>query len=174
MKRVFISIDIPEQIKEEIEGIQNIIPEFLGKKTEKENLHLTLKFLGSVSDEVIVKINERLKDINFSRFDTTIDSLGFFSEKYIRIIWLHLTNCDELQKEIDIVLSGLFEKEKRFMSHLTIARVRQVKNKIKFLDSLKKIRFSEIKFRIDSFRLKESILSSEKPVYKTLAKYDLD
>ncbi len=44
--RCFISIDLPEKIIQEIKKIQEELPEFIGKKTETENLHLTLKFLG--------------------------------------------------------------------------------------------------------------------------------
>ena len=44
--RAFIGIDIPNGIKKEIIKQQNSLPEFFGKKTEPENLHLTLKFLG--------------------------------------------------------------------------------------------------------------------------------
>ena len=43
--RVFVAIDIPKQTQKEIKKIQGKIPEFKGKFTEAENLHLTLKFL---------------------------------------------------------------------------------------------------------------------------------
>ena len=46
--RVFISINISEEIRKEIKKIQDFLPEFFGKKTELENLHLTLKFLGNI------------------------------------------------------------------------------------------------------------------------------
>ncbi|RLG16235.1 RNA 2',3'-cyclic phosphodiesterase, partial [Candidatus Pacearchaeota archaeon] len=42
--RTFISIDIPEKVRKEIIKIQNELSDFKGKKTEPENLHLTLKF----------------------------------------------------------------------------------------------------------------------------------
>ena len=46
--RTFIAVDIPENVKEEIIKIQDKLPEFVGKLTELENLHLTLKFLGEI------------------------------------------------------------------------------------------------------------------------------
>ena len=42
--RTFVSIDLPEDIQKEVKKIQDILPEFEGKKTEPKNLHLTLKF----------------------------------------------------------------------------------------------------------------------------------
>ena len=171
--RVFISIDIPEKVKREIVKIQEKLPEFKGKKTEFENLHLTLKFLGEVDEEKIEKIREKLRKVNFKTFNAEIDSIGVFSKDFVRIIWLHLTNCDELQKEVDEKLGNLFEKEKRFMSHLTIARVKSVRNKKEFLDELKKIKILKMKFVVDKFELKESALMQRGPIYKTIEEYKL-
>ena len=60
--RTFIAIDIPDSIKNEIIKIQNSLPEFIGKKTEKENLHLTLKFLGEIDEEKIELIKKELRE----------------------------------------------------------------------------------------------------------------
>lgn len=171
--RTFIAIDIPEEIKEEIIKLQEQLPEFKGKFTERENLHLTLKFLGEVDEEKIEKIKSGLRGIKSKKFEVEIDSIGFFSEKFIRIIWLHITNCEKLQKEIDNSLGGLFEKEKRFMSHLTIVRVKTVRDKKNFINALNKIKIPSIKFKVSSFELKKSILTEEGPVYETVESYTL-
>ncbi len=171
--RTFISIDIPEEIKKEIKKIQSQLPEFHGKKTETENLHLTLKFLGEIDDEKIEEVKKKLREIKFEKFETEIDSIGVFSEKFIRIIWLHLVNGDELQKEIDEKLKDLFEKEKRFRSHLTIARVKSIRDKKRFLEKLKEIEIPKIKFVVEEFKLKESVLLKERPIYKTIIEYKL-
>ena len=171
MRRVFISIEIPENLKKEIKKIQDSLPEFYGKKTEPENLHLTLKFLGEISEEKIVRVQEKLKK-RFDSFEAEIKSLGFFSENFIRIIWLKIENCEELQREIDNSLASLgFEKEKRFMGHMTIARVKKIKDKKKFLEELKRIKIPELKFPVKSFHLKESVLEPEGPVYKEIETY---
>jgi 2'-5' RNA ligase len=87
---------------------------------------------------------------------------------------LHLTNCDKLQEEIDEKLKNLFGKEKRFMSHLTIARVKNIQDKEKFLSDLKAIKVDSMKFTVDKFNLKSSILKPEGPVYEDLQIYQLD
>jgi len=172
--RVFISIDVPDKVKKELLKIQEKLPEFYGKKTEPENLHLTLKFLGDVNNERLSEIKKRLKQIKFKSFEAEIDRIGFFSPKFIKIIWLHMTNCDTLQKEIDESLSGLFEKEKRFMSHMTIERVKEVKDKKKFIEEMEKIKFPIIKFKVKTFRLKKSELTPEGPEYEIIEEYELD
>jgi len=127
--RVFIAINLPEVIKEECVGIQKELEKkdlFRGKFTEKENLHLTLKFLGEIDKEDLERIKEKLKEIKFKEFELELGEIGVFSPKFIKIIWLELIGegIFSLQKEIDNCLLELFERERRFMSHLTIARVK--------------------------------------------------
>ncbi len=168
--RTFISIEIPEKIKKEIIKIQNQLPNFNGKKTEKENLHLTLKFLGEVDEKKLDQIRKILRKIKLNSFETEIKKIGMFSD---RIIWLGMTNCNELQKEIDNKLSGLFEIEKRFMGHLTIARIKNLEYRKQFLEKIRNIKIPPIKFVIKSFNLKKSKLGKPGPVYEDIEIYNL-
>lgn len=170
-KRIFVAVDIPEDIQNKVVEVQRMLPEFKGKLTEKHNLHLTLKFIGEQDTQMINKIKEQLKIVNFQEIIAKIDEIGVFSQDYIRIVWLRVKNCDELQQKIDMSLSSHFKKEYRFMGHLTIARVKKVYDKNLFLNKLRQIEFSEIIFSVDNFRLKESVLTHEGPVYKTIAEY---
>ena len=173
MIRCFISIDIPEGVKKQIEIIQNSLPEFIGKKVELENLHLTLKFLGEINEKKLEEIKKKLREIKFDSFNVKLDSAGIFSESFIRIVWLHIGGVEKLQKQVDNILKGIFKPEVRFMSHLTIARIKKIKNKEKFLDKIKGIKISKIIFKIDSFKLKKSELFSQGPKYSTLEEYKL-
>ena len=171
--RTFIAIDLPENIREEIRKIQEKLPEFKGKLTEKENLHLTLKFLGEVDEEKIRLLKDKLKEIKFKKFEAEIDSLGVFSEKFVRIVWLHLTNCEKLQEKIDETLKDLFPREERFMSHITIARVKSCKDKKALIERLKQIRLDNFKFKVESFELMKSELAKEGARYEVLEKFEL-
>jgi len=165
---------MPEEVKREIVKIQRNLPEFSGKKIETENFHLTLKFLGEVDEEKIERVKERLGRIKFGKFEAEIDEIGVFSEKFIKIVWLHMKGCDNLQEQVDEELEGLFEKERRFMSHLTIARVKNIKDKRKFLEKTKKIKIPRIKFKIDKFYLMKSELTADGPKYSVLEEYKLE
>ncbi|MBM3228307.1 RNA 2',3'-cyclic phosphodiesterase [Candidatus Pacearchaeota archaeon] len=173
-KRIFIAIDFPSEILKEIAKIQEKLPEFIGKKTEIFNLHLTLKFLGEVEAEQIEKIKRKLHEIKIKKFKAEIGELGVFSSKFIRILWLSLRGCEKLQKEIDEKLADLFEKEKRFMGHLTIARIKKIEDKKKFLNLFKNIKISPIEFEIKEFKLKSSILEFKNPKYKDIGIYPLE
>lgn len=172
--RAFISIDFPVNIKKEIKKIQDKLPEFKGKKTEEENLHLTLKFLGEVEESRLEEVKRRLKEVKTKKFEAEIDDIGIFNPNFIKIVWLHLAGCDKLQEEVDNRLKDLFPKEKRFMSHLTIARVKNIKDKKEFLGKLMKIKIGRIKFIVDKFKLEKSTLTREKPVYEDLLEARLE
>jgi len=60
------------------------------------------------------------------------------------------------------------------MSHLTIARVKKVKDKKLFLDELKKIKVQNLKFNVDKFYLISSNLRPEGPKYSILGEYGLE
>ena len=172
MARCFISINLPKNVGEEIGKIQESLPEFNGKNTEIRNMHLTLKFLGEIDSEKISNVSKNLRNVKFSEIKAKIDSIGVFSEKHIRIVWLHMKGVEKLQKSIDESLEGIFEKEKRFMSHITIARVKKVKDGRKFLDKIREIEIPEISFNVNEFCLMSSNLKEKGPEYKVMEKFN--
>ena len=66
--RVFISVDLPKEGRDELYRIQKLINPSLAKIkwVPKKNIHLTLKFIGEV--ESIDEIHERLSKIKFNPF----------------------------------------------------------------------------------------------------------
>ena len=177
LKRCFIAIDLPRDAINEIKRIQKLIEKqrlFAGKFTEPENLHLTLKFLGEISDEKIEEVKNRLKEIKIDKFNAELGEVGVFSKQFIRIIWIKLNGkVFGLQKSVDEALEGLFEKEERFMSHITIARVKNTVDKKKLFEYLESINPPKISFKVEKFYLKESELTSEGPVYEDVGEYKL-
>ena len=171
--RLFVGFNFPEYVLKEIKKIQDKLPDFSGKSIKPENLHLTLKFLGEIDEKKIQEIKERLSKVNAYKINAEINSIGFFSKKFLRIVWLHVSNCSNLQKEIDLSLEGLFEKEKRFMSHVTIARVKSISDKDSFIRKIEILRIKKISFKVENFFLVESKLSPEGPEYRIIEKYNL-
>lgn len=172
--RTFISIKLPTKILMKIKEVQEDLPEFFGKKTEIKNLHLTLKFLGEISFEKMEEIKEKLKEIDFEKFEAKVGKIGFFDKPKSGIVWLEINNCKPLQMEIDKILKDIFDEEKRFMGHLTIARVKKVKDKKIFFNKLNQINIPRIFFIIDKFYLMQSKLRKEGPEYFILNEYFLN
>lgn len=172
--RAFIALDLPLEFRREIKRVQDLLKKnnlFTGKFTEGENLHLTLKFLGEIEDKKLEGVKKKLKDVRFEEFDARLGDVGVFSKKFIKIIWVELLGAEKLQREIDDKLKDLFEPEARFMSHITVARVKKVGDKKALLKYLEGVRLPKLKFRVESFCLMKSELFPEGPVYDELGKY---
>lgn len=135
LTRVFIAIDFPDEIVKEIARVQEAVSgaKFTGKMTELENLHLTLKFLGEIDEEKLEKVKEKLREIKFKEMELKLGKIGTFDFRgKPKIVWVKVNGEGiwELQKAIDEKMHELgFKMEERFMSHLTIARIRYVKDK---------------------------------------------
>lgn len=180
--RCFIAIDFPREIMDEIARVQEELGKLnqgsaapIMKLTEKENLHLTMKFLGEIEEEKIDEIRKKLREIKFQKFKCFLGELGVFSKSFIRIVWIHILGkeIEEMQKAVDEKLSSLFEKEERFMSHLTIARIKFVKDRKLFLEEIKKITVKKLEFPVSEFYLVKSELKPEGPVYTEIEKFSL-
>ena len=170
--RLFIAIEIPEDVKEYMVKIQEKVDDTTAKirLVKKNQIHLTLKFLGEVQPDKIEDIKKALKKITFNPFSACLDKIGVFpNESYIRVIWIGLEPEEpilELQKDIDENLKKLFKKEKDFKSHLTLARVKYIEDKNNFINKLKTINIENKKIDINCFKLIKSTLTSEGPVYE--------
>lgn len=172
--RLFVGIDVPPNVAREIAAVQARVRErslLRGRYTDPANLHLTLKFLGETPTAEVDGIRERLRRVQFDSFRATLDELGTFSSRgRIRILWLHLAAPElvQLQAAVDDALSDLFEVERRFMSHLTIARAKSVPNPRRLLAEIKTIAPPPLAFAVDKFKLKCSTLRAAGPVYADL------
>jgi len=170
--RLFIAIEMPEEIKEYLIQIQSKIGNDLAKIkwVNKEQMHLTLKFLGEVEPNGMGKVKKEIEKIKFEPFSVHLDSIGVFpSEDYIRVIWTGLNPEEkilELQKEIDGKLKKLFNREKNFKAHITLGRIKFVDDKVKFMDMLKKFVVKSKKIDVDNFKLIKSTLTRHGPVYE--------
>lgn len=175
--RAFICLEMPDEVIKEIARVQEEVGKrrFEGKMTELENLHLTLKFLGEIDENKVEEVKKRLAGIEFGEIECTLGRTGTFS--YLdnpKIVWVKINGKGimELQKKIDDALLGMFEKEERFMSHLTVARVRFVKDKKGFVDYISGIGVKKIKIKVGKFFLKKSELKSPGPVYSNLGEFE--
>ena len=129
--RLFVAIEIPEEIREAIAAflkeLRAIAPQV--KWVHAENLHLTLKFLGEVEAGKLGAIRNTLAAIR-TKHPVTLDfrGLGFFpNEKRPRVFWAGIeasSNLKSLAAGMDHVLHRLgFPLEDRpFTPHLTLAR----------------------------------------------------
>lgn len=170
--RLFIAIDTPKEIKEYFKQLQTKIGDNLAKIKLTTDFHQTLKFLGEVPEDKLEQIKELLSKIKFKPFTAQLSELGVFpSEHYIRVIWIGFTNNKPiiaLQQQIEQSLLDIFPKDKRFHPHITLARVKFVKEKEKLIRKLKDIKIEPKEFAVTQFKLIKSTLTKQGPIYEDL------
>jgi len=173
--RAFIAIEMPEEIKEILLDAQKQINTEKAKIRPTKAFHLTLKFLGEIEEKKVEEIKSALKEIKFEKFNTALTEIGVFpNESYIRVVWAGLDDSENkitnLQKEVDSKIEIIgFKKDTRFHPHVTLARVKFVEDKQKFIKGLKEINIEKKSFQITEFKLIKSTLTGEGPVYEDLA-----
>lgn len=182
--RVFIAIPVEENLKKNILNVQKRLnsPDFDIKFVERENLHFTIKFFGDIPYEKTEEIKNILKNVseNFKSFEINISGIGCFPNKnYIRVIWLGVKegyqDFRSLLEYLDSELNKIgFEKEKDYVPHLTLGRVRSVKKPKELSEILAKLENIEIgKMKLKKIIFFESVLQRTGPVYKELFTVEL-
>ena len=139
-RRLFIAIDIPEFIKDNIYNftVALLKEERQIKVVSAPNIHITLKFLGNINTGKINKIEKAIKETadTFRRFKYEINGKinAFPSPNNARVVFLEIGNggrqISEIYNELENNLSMVkIRKEKRkFFPHITIARIKNKKN----------------------------------------------
>ncbi len=177
--RLFIGIDLNPEVKDYLYNIEKTIGNTQAKISwvAKKNLHITLKFLGEINEDKIEELKERLKKIKFSKFKLKLDSFGVFpDEKYIRVIWVGVKPVDklnELQRKVDEETIDLSKEKMEFIGHLSLGRVKSIKNKEGLLKKIRDIEIEKLEIEVNEFKLFKSVLSREGSKYFEIEKYAL-
>ncbi len=177
--RSFIAIEISKEAKNEISRIINILKDNSNgiKWVNPENLHLTIKFLGSIPEDHIAEISEKIKKtvLNIPKFIISLGMLGAFpSWRSPRVVYIDLKAGGEkvkhLVEKIENAMEKIgFEREKRIFSpHIAVGRVKNMKNMKNFSQQVVKNMVNSTQMSINSVFLKKSILMSDGPIYSTL------
>ena len=125
--RLFIAIDLPEEIKDQLEGICRGIPQ--ARWVQREQLHLTLQFVGE-TDFQLQDIKDALQGVVQEAFPLRIAGVGQFLKRSVpNILWVGVAKQEALQKlhrqvvrSLDAI--GLLTERRKFKAHITIARMK--------------------------------------------------
>ena len=169
--RLFLAIDLPKEIKDYVFELEKKIKEAKITWVSKKNLHLTLKFLGEIKEKNIPELKKQLQIIH-PKLKLKISTMGFFpNNKDPKVIWLGLEPEEEvisLQQKIDGELLTQFPSEQKFQAHLTLGRIKSIRRKEDFFQSVKSIQLEQKEFEVISFQLMKSELTKLGPIYEIL------
>ncbi len=184
--RTFFCLELPKSLKREIRETVNSIdsPAYV-KWVSRENLHITLKFLGDVNRKEVPEIKRKAKksSARISPFGMTIDKLsGFPNPGFPKVIWFGSGSPPgeifRLQEDLESRLEDLgFEKEKRdYVPHVTLGRTKdENETKIEQLGAELKSLGLETNWTdsVDQLTLMESTLKPHGPEYDPVFRLNL-
>ncbi len=180
-KRLFIAIDLPQDIKESIYERCLIIKDTNLRLISKDNIHITLRFIGDVDDGQIIIVKEALRQtvkkmVSF-HFRISNNLSCFPKIEKAKVLFIGIEKREESFLGLSQILEeelcrASFKKETRqYIPHITLART---KNPCNIIDIVKEIRFDlNEEIFCNKVTLFESILRRNGPQYNIIGEYDL-
>lgn len=177
MIRLFVAVDLPDSIKDELSGITFGLPG--ARWVEPDQLHLTVRFIGEVDGGLFADIRSALEDVRASQFPLELKGLGVFPpRKEPRVLWVGLEKSEglwQLRKKVDSALSrvGLAPEKRKFSPHITLARLKQtpISRLTNFLSG--NGLFALPPFQVTEFTLYSSQLTPKGAIHEPEAVYPL-
>lgn len=172
--RCFVAVELLEENVSALSSLQSEARK-LGLEASfpsRENLHLTLAFLGEKSEGEVARIVSSLREITFKPFPLRVEGTRFLpSDEFARVFYAGVAPSKQLsQLQSRISQATGVAEERPFHPHVTLARIRGRKN-IASLVALKqrseKTFFGET--LVSKFFLKKSVLSPKGAVYEDIA-----
>lgn len=172
-KRLFIALDLPLEIAQQIEAFD---PDISGLRWMRaQQLHLTLSFLGDVDEEAVPVLRQTIEQARVPPFLLPLQGMGSFGRKdRPLVVWIGVgrghPHLYVLHRRIqDAVLkAGLEPDLKAFHPHITVGRARDVSRQTlqPFLRRHAEVDFGVMK--VAAFVLYTSTLTSEGPIHEPL------
>lgn len=124
--RAFVAAVLPPAALDSLEGAQSAI--LAGRLPPRENLHLTLAFLGEQPEDTLEELHRGLEDLRLARFMAHYDGLDIFDGGKQRLLVAKVSTDASLQQLHNRIkgalhTTGLTPERRRFRPHITLARM---------------------------------------------------
>lgn len=126
MLRLFVGIGFPPELKLRLSLLCSGIPK--ARWVDPGNLHLTLRFIGEIAEDVAADIDEALARLRARRFALQLSGTGVFGGDRPRNLWVGVERSAELaglrdKIEQALTRAGLAPEPRKFSPHVTLARL---------------------------------------------------
>lgn len=141
--RIFLAIEFPEDIKNYLAQIQQVVREqsVAGNFTSKENFHLTLRFIGEIKSDHLDKLKAAVDQaaLHMNNFQLEVNKLGQFPRGRKQIVWVGIQpheGLNQLYNNLTAALErqGYPPEEKTFVPHITLGRQVVLKEELKTMN----------------------------------------
>ena len=176
MHRLFVALPLPDEVLDQL--LLNMGGVSGARWQKREQLHITLRFIGEVDRRIAEDIALSLSSLRHPSFELSLRGTGAFERRgRAEILWAGVTSGEELHslhKKVDqaCVQAGLEPERRAFKPHVTLARLKPSSGPVEdFLSSTGD--FSSRPFRATSFSLYESSLTPEGAYYSIIETFPL-
>ena len=127
MIRLFVAIEIPAELRLRMTALCAGVER--ARWVPEENLHLTLRFIGEVGEDVGEDVVAALSALRGEPFAVTVVGAGHFATgRRVRALWLGVDRTpalDALRRRVEsaLVRSGLAPEQRKYSPHVTLARL---------------------------------------------------
>ncbi|MGE6741491.1 RNA 2',3'-cyclic phosphodiesterase [Allorhizobium pseudoryzae] len=130
MPRLFTALEVPRNAAMSLSLLRGGLPG--ARWIDVENYHITLRFIGDVDGRTADEIVTRLDRIDREEFQISLNGIGSFGSKKPHSVWAGVSPSAELtalQGEIERICQriGLPPDPRKFMPHVTLARLRSAR-----------------------------------------------
>ena len=175
--RLFVALPIPQVVAQSIMLIQGGVP---GARWQtREQLHLTLRFIGEVDGRDAAMLDDALAGIEAPAFDLQLHGVGQFGHKQPHALWAGARPNDalaHLQRKVDAAIRRIGQPQDahKFTAHVTLARLRNP-DQSKMIEWLSHhALYTSPEFQVGAFQLYSSRLTSDGSVYTVEQEYPLE
>lgn len=176
MKRIFIGIPIETKIASSLIPLQSGLEG--ARFSPIDNFHITLRFIGDLSENIIAELDDELAKIEFDKFKISLSKIGFFGGNEPHSIHAMVDNNAQLNllhEKCDIICKNLgFAKDhKKYVPHVTLAYLKNTPLEAVFAYQARNNLFKSKVWTIDRFYLYSSIMGKGPSKYFIEAEYPL-
>lgn len=174
--RLFVALSLPNSIAQSLMPLQGGVPG--ARWQSREQLHLTLRFIGEVSGEDVEAIDDALAGIMAPDFTLQLHGVGQFGNAQPHSLWAGVRDnpaLDHLQRKVDNAIRrvGQPQDAHKFIPHVTLARLRNP-DPDKVIEWLQyNALYTSAEFEAGAFHLYSSKLTSDGSIYRVEEDYPL-
>jgi len=182
--RIFVAINLPQEIKNDLARFYTKWPEIEARWTSKDNLHITLEFLGNLTDQelgevcsLVKQVAERHKAFSLSLNQVIYGPPNKMPPKMVWAVGEKSKELSALRTDLQEILLDVirFSPEVRSLApHVTLARISTFAFRQMEQEEVPEINESlDLLFSVESIEVMESELRKGGPVYTILESHQL-
>jgi 2'-5' RNA ligase len=175
--RLFVALPLPEDVAQSLLLIQGGVPG--ARWQNRDQLHLTLRFIGEVDNHTAILLDEVLAGIHAPAFELQLHAVGQFGGKQIHALWAGVRKneaLDHLQRKVDSAIRKIGQPQDvhKYTPHVTLARLRHPEpgKAVEWLTH--HALYTSAEFTVGAFQLYSSKLTSDGSIYRVEQDYPLE